>query len=564
MTRIEHLGHTSFAVERGGYRLLIDPIVARPDLDFRSAVYPEWFYGDLGVFDSVFISHGHNDHLHPPSLLGVPRTTPVHFLDEDLTTCSCDEDPRVLLPSLGFEDIRPFRPGDAVELGGGITVHVVAAERSSEGEEQVAFLVATDDVVMFDGVDIKDSPQTRRSLEPWRGKIDVAFLPTGAALQFQGFWNQMDTLEAAGFSRWLEPRRVATCGGSLSLSGSPAPSTLERYPKGFAEWLSVAGRTAENDSLVRQQPPFRLEYRGRELRRSVPLHPAARYTGPNGHGGRVRAVVTTFFSGYDPGRPTQRLGWVDSGLRGWLQALQPAADLLRNSQAELARLAERCLPSVNQTPAGVLAPCTLRHLHAAGHHRLAAAVSACCPPPPDDPRQLETTFFGVAEALVENAEKLGAGDLATLRRTLWIDRRVFVLRLVHIELRRLASFEAQEAAELRARHVDGLRATLDDRRPLLGVHHARLDREMAELMLGPSKPEVAGALLYANPEGVHAHRLSQTEASLLDLCDGRTFAVIVEETAEQLEVPSQQVAEALFQLLAKLSRLSVLLIDWSA
>jgi L-ascorbate metabolism protein UlaG (beta-lactamase superfamily) len=559
-TLVDHFGHTSFAVERAGFRVLIDPLVARHDLELRVPGCAEWHRGLEGV-DAVFISHGHDDHLHPPSLLGLPETVPIHFLDEDLATCSCGESPRDLLTRLGFRDLRPFRPGDRMALAGDIVVEAVAAQPSTEGEEQVCFLVETPDVVALDAVDIRDSAATRAALDGRRGEVDIAFVPTGASLQWQGFWNQMDVVEAAEFCRWLRPRRVAACGGSLSLAARPRRDTLERYPSDLADWLAVATRALSPGQVMAWRPPFRLHYEGRSLRRwarldatpGVPARPAA----------RPPAVLAAAFCGYDPLRPTKRVGRSLQDIEGWLAALAPVRDAVASSHRSLLGLLRRGGPTAGFLPAALLAPSTLRLLWRREATGLAARLGALCPPPPRDPAELECTFFEVAGALLEEAE-LPTEPAREAAACLWIDRSMFRLFGVHQHLRRLAAGLEAGAAERREEHVARLRDTLRQRRPTLGPHQIRLDAAGAALATGEALAEGhAGLLCFASPAAVCRLPLSALESLFLDHCDGRTVGELVDAVQQALGLPASEIERVLFDFLARLTRASVSLVDWS-
>jgi L-ascorbate metabolism protein UlaG (beta-lactamase superfamily) len=560
-TVVEHLGHTSFAIEHAGRRVLIDPIVARRDLDLRVPVCPQWYYDDLDRVDAVVLSHGHDDHLHPPSLLGLPRDVPVYFLDEDATTCSCDDDPRRLLSSLGFRDIRPFRPGDRLRPAEGVLVEAVPARPSSEGEEQVCFVVETPDVVVLDAVDIQDGPETRRALDARRRNVDVAFVPTGASLQWNGYWNQMDAVEAAAFCRWLEPARVATCGGAVSLAERPRVETLERYPDGLSEWLAVAGERLEPSRLFARRPPFRLHYQERRLLRwSLPRR--AHLPPPPAPPPRTGALWACAFTGYDPQQPLRKVAHGLESLEAWLGALADLREALASAPSAIGRLLERA-PSANRLPAGLLAPSTIRHLLRNGALPTAARLCALCPPPPADPVAIERTFFQVAAAILDESEE-AAPRADEYRAALWIDTWIFRLFVVHARIRGHAPGGPQAAA-LRERHVEVLRAGLMERRPVLGPHHFRVDRRLAPLVLDEPLPEGTGGVLYsAAPGGVVPCVLSDLECVFLDLCDGRTGGEIVEAVCASLALPRRDVEEVLSAFLARLTRASVLLVNWSS
>ena len=559
-TVVEHLGHTTFVVEYGSFRLWIDPLIARRDLDLRTPAYAEWQQRTSPRANAILISHGHDDHLHPPSLLGFPVETPIYFLDEDPSTCSCREAPRPLLAQLGFRDLRPFRPGERLRLVEGFHVDAVPADASSEGEEQVGFLVETPDVVMLDAVDIQDGPQTREALAARRGRVDVAFVPTGASLQWEGYWNQADTVEAAQLCRWLEPALVGTCGGSVSLSARPRLDALERYPKDVADWLATAREHEAAPQLFARRPPFKLHYERRRLVRwsvaaSTPMVPA---------GDAVpRALLACALTGYDPRRPTRRGGASLETLNDWLRALEATREVLAASRVGLEALLRRCGPQVNSLPAALLAPCTLRHLLRNDAIGTAARLCTLCPPPADDPSAIEVAFFEHAASLLEEDERAPARRLE-YRVALAVDREVFRLSRVHATLRAWTLAE-EPARKLRERHIERLRASFRSRRPLLGPHQFRVGREWAALAVGDPLPEGrAGVLVFASPGGVQRLVLSDLEWMFLDLCDGRTAGEIVEGARTALRVPEQDVEQALFELLARLSRASVVLVDWSA
>lgn len=562
-TLVDHLGHTSFAVCRGGFRMLVDPILVGRTLEFRSPEYPEWFYPDLDQVHAVLLSHGHNDHLHPPSLLGLPGDVPIYFLNESPSGCSCDAAPRALLSGLGFRDLRPFTIGDRLELAEGVVVHTIPAQASCEGEEQCCFVMETPDILVLDAVDIRDTPITRQALRPFRGHVDLAFVPTGASLQWQGFWNQMDALEALSFCRWLEVRAVGACGGGLSFSRRPQAGSLERYPKDLADWLATASRELADGRLLRHRPPFRLQYLEHRLR-----HCGSLQHGRALNGGRASSapspLVTAFFTGYNPRAPAQRLGWADSGLAEWLGALQAAKPALEHSQASLRALLERCDFALNNTPFAVLAPSTLRHVVRERAFDLAARLSSLCPEPPAAPQELEFSFFAVAEAVVGGWPGLADPLRENLQLCLSIDRRLYHLRQVHIRMARDPGLEENRASELLAEHLAGLRRTLPQRRPVLDVNILRLDRERAPLLLGtPLAAGEAGLLCYPNRAGVQLLRLSEAEALILDLCDGRPLSEFTGEISRLCRMRESDVEEAVFSFLARLSQVSILLIDWS-
>lgn len=564
LTQVDHLGHTSFAVSRGETRILIDPIVARKDLGFRDPSFPQWYFDDRNGYAAIFISHGHNDHLHPPSLLSFPIEVPFYFMNESPESCSCeiDEDPHHLLPSLGFKNYQAVDPGKFVELGDGIKVHFLPAQASSEGEEQCCFLIETPDLLMLDAVDIKDDPITRAALEPYRGKVDLAFLPTGQAVQWQGFWNQMDAVQALNFTEWLAPKKVATCGGTVSLHGRALPNTLERYPHDLADWLRVAQQRLPIDQIFTGRPPCRITFREHVLLQTSPVRPLERFKpGPQIDG--LQPLLTAFFTGYHPMMPTRRLLWPDEPLDRWLAPLVEIRELVRASEKELGRLLERTNLAINHTPAKILAPTTLRRLLTAGEYGLAARLTTLIPPVPLEADDLLASFFAVAEASIGNAD-IGKELRNDLLHCAFIDRRMFQIFNLYLQLRRLASFTPEAAGNLRRRHFDELRTDFGRRRPVLGIHHIRLDRHQSKLLRGQElEQESVELLCYAGPAGVYQRPLNALEAWILDSCDGRPADQIAAGIATVLEHPESEVLQAMFEILTRLSNDSVLMVSWS-
>lgn len=560
-TSIYHYGHTSFGVTRGETRILIDPITVRLDLDFGLPCSPQWLIENPEGVHAIFISHAHDDHLHPPSMLLFPPEVAVYFLG----TCRRT---RSLLTDLGFTNTHPVLPGDRIELPGDLSVHIIPAEDSSEGLQQCCILVNTPDVCFLDAVDIKDSAVTREALEPYRGKVDIAFVPAGTSIQWQGSWNQMDTVDAVSFCQWLRPKKVAPCGGALSMSEKPRLGALTRYPSDFGDWQATAIRQLSAEQLLRERPPFRASYASRRLSRCVPLRPASTFRAADG-APPARAVISTLFTGYDPRQPSKRLGRLEADVLKWAGAWAGAERLLQNSEHELQRLIGRCNPPINQTPAAVLAPCTLKHLSGKGEFGLAARLSALTPPPVSGVADLELYFFSMLEAVVENSDGLSPGAARTLRACLWLDRRLFQLKVAHLEMKRLATLADERAGRLADRHLEDLQRTFGQRRPVLGHNQFRVDQDMARLLDGViawnsfEGAEISQGICYASPAGVQGIALSRVELLMLDLCDGRPTPEIVAELAGIAGLPRGEVEDALFRFLAHLTRESILLVDWS-
>ncbi|WP_043711938.1 MBL fold metallo-hydrolase [Corallococcus macrosporus] len=561
-TFIEHLGHTSFAIHRGPLRILIDPVLVSREMDFRQPACPAWFFDDLASVNAVFFSHAHDDHLHPPSLLGLREDVALYFLDRPKPGGAPGSSAREILTALGFRNLHPYLEGDVIELGEDVRIHALPAQCSGEGEEQCALLLETPDVLALDAVDVTDSPRTREALEPFRGRVDVAFVPTGASVQWQGFWNQLDPVGALALCEWLKPARIATCGGTLSMAGRPREDRLERYPVDRAHWMAAAVTRAQGAALLPWKPPYRLVYARHDLERCALFQPGRRFEPARGQR-RPQALLTTFFTGYHPSKPNQRWGWGDNDLARWLEPFEAIREVLRASTRDLSYLLERCQASVNKTPAAVLAPRTLRYLVEGKAFALAARLVALLPSKVAEPADLDAGYFAAVEALLQGEPALTDAQREDLAACHWLDRGLFHLQCMSRRLKELARRDERTEA-LRASHLSVLRDSLTQRRPVLGPYHLRVTRDLARLLdAREPSPETAEVLCYASAAGIRYQPLSTLEALLLDQCDGRTVSEMVEDVSAALSLPPDDVQSAIFTFLSHLTHESPLVLDWS-
>lgn len=549
-TRVDHLGHTTFRLSCAGQTILIDPVLVLPGLRFREHRTPEWWFPGGERIDAVFISHAHSDHLHPPSLLGLPRDTPVFAYETEAVN---------ELEQLGFTRLTTLVADEAVRLDETLTVRVIPASASGEGTLQCAFLIETPDATVLDLVDAPDTERTRKALEPWRGSIDLAFVPTGASLQWQGYWNQMDTVRAAELSRWLGAATVAPCGGALSAHGPRALGLLERYPSDRADWYAVGAHAVGIERLIRWRTPFFLLYRNHELVRSGPL-PQADFSN-SAKLFETQALVATFFAGFDPRSSLQRLA--SESLELHVQAWAPARAAIGESGPLLGQLLERCHSSAHASPAARLAPRTLRRLCLDGETALAGRIAAVLPESAS-PFDLALSFFDVVEAVIRSAPRLAAEQRREVLTCLGLDRVMSALGREAVEMKRLSHLAPESADGLAREHVERLRADVDCRRPVLSANLLRIQRaDIALLLDQPVSNEVASCLVVATPQGVRFVTLREDEDEILRQCDGRTVAEISDDMARQLGAEPETARAGLVELLMRLTRISIHLIDWS-
>lgn len=192
MPSVEYVGHATVAIELDGVRILTDPLLRSRVVHLRRTVSVET--GALTRPDAVLISHGHYDHLDPPSLRMLGPTTRVVI-------------PRVLAARVADFDVVAVEEGDEVSLGP-LTVRATHAEHDGGrplfgngpalgytilGSRRIFFAGDTD---LFPGME---------DLVP---DLDLALVPIwgwGATL---GRGKHLDPERAAEAVRRLRPKRA--------------------------------------------------------------------------------------------------------------------------------------------------------------------------------------------------------------------------------------------------------------------------------------------------------------------------------------------------------------------
>jgi hypothetical protein len=110
--RIDLIGHASLLLRSGELKLLTDPWWAGPAYEEQWYPYPfpvpERY--DLRALDALYISHGHEDHLHAKTLEALPKDATL------VTPRSYDQDNVDYLRTMGFRRIVPLPSGDSMTL----------------------------------------------------------------------------------------------------------------------------------------------------------------------------------------------------------------------------------------------------------------------------------------------------------------------------------------------------------------------------------------------------------------------------------------------------------------
>jgi L-ascorbate metabolism protein UlaG (beta-lactamase superfamily) len=551
---IDHFGHTTFRLRQRGRQILVDPLLIRSSLRLREPGPPAWLIPDAAATDAVVISHGHDDHLHPASLVGLPADTRLFAYGDS----ACRK-----LAALGFRRVTTLRPHERIELTEDTWVTPLAAAASIEGTEQCALLFETPAATILDGVDVRDTAGLRAELAPHRGRVDVAFLPTAGSLQWQGLCNQMDAREAAHLAAWLGAGLVATCGGALSGTAPARPGALERYPSDRADWYAACQGVVEPERILWRAPPVRLRYRDHRLIAASSL--AARRVGRVERCLTVQPAVAAYFTGYQPSSPTRRFpARAPDFVREFLLAWVPYRDALQAARGQLATLIRRCDPSAHQTAAAALLVATLSWLRRRQDWSLAGRLSAILPdlgPRASDP---DEPVFAAAEAILRDSLGHDHPELSAGEACLAFDRAVRLLQLEAWQMAEQAGLDGERARVGRAEYLEDLRRTRAQRRPALGPNHLLIDAADEELLTGrpPAEGHARGRLFFATPSGVASIPLDETRWTVLGLCDGRTVAEIADALAGDLTAEHDEAERAVLEFLAGLTAQSIHLVQW--
>ncbi len=192
--RLTFLGHSTVLIEVDDLRILTDPVLREGVGPVRrqvQAVLPELF-ADL---DAVFISHGHHDHLDPPSLRRIPGK-PTLIVPRGF---------RRLAEKAGLGPVEEVEPGDRLTIDR-VRFEVQYADHSGRreplgpGGPAIGCVIAGSRTVYFPG-DTDLFP----GMGALAGRLDVAMLPVWGWGPTIGH-GHMDPVRAAAAAAILRPR----------------------------------------------------------------------------------------------------------------------------------------------------------------------------------------------------------------------------------------------------------------------------------------------------------------------------------------------------------------------
>jgi L-ascorbate 6-phosphate lactonase len=199
------LGQAGFLIETGGARLLVDPFFS----EHEGRTFPPPPIDVFGArIDRVLVTHEHLDHLDPDSLRDIAVRSPG-------VSVIAPEPLREQVKGVPFAGVRP---GDRVDLPGGVAVRVVRAVHAvhpsdgySEGGDPprfVGYVIETDGVAIYHGGDTIADDRVLAGLDGVR--VDVALLPVNG----RGFFREQEDL-AGNLDARDAVALAAHCGASI-------------------------------------------------------------------------------------------------------------------------------------------------------------------------------------------------------------------------------------------------------------------------------------------------------------------------------------------------------------
>jgi L-ascorbate metabolism protein UlaG (beta-lactamase superfamily) len=192
--RIEYIGHATTLIALDGVRLLTDPLLRRRVAHLRRTVRVD--AAALRGVDAVLLSHGHNDHLDPPSLARLGRSVLIVA-------------PRGLggfLRKRRFEHVVELDEGEQLSVGS-VVVRATHAEHDGSRPftrvraSALGFAVEGSRRVYFAG-DTELFPE----MDGLVSDLDVALVPIWGWGPTLGRGKHLSPAEAAEALRLLRPR----------------------------------------------------------------------------------------------------------------------------------------------------------------------------------------------------------------------------------------------------------------------------------------------------------------------------------------------------------------------
>ncbi len=172
--KVTMISHCCLLVEMGGKKILTDPWMTEPQ--YWGRLYHRFGLGmtieELPPLDLVIATHGHDDHLDPPTMERLDKSIPVAIFNKAAGKAR----------GFGFTDVRPMKAGDGFNLD---DLEVMARFGKHPGG-LVTFVLRDkkENTLFFAG----DSVYDERLVDIGRefSDIDVSLLPISGGKTFFG------------------------------------------------------------------------------------------------------------------------------------------------------------------------------------------------------------------------------------------------------------------------------------------------------------------------------------------------------------------------------------------
>ncbi|MCG5053486.1 MAG: MBL fold metallo-hydrolase [Myxococcales bacterium] len=216
------VGHACVQIVTSRARVLTDPLLTEFVFGLRRAIMPALTGPDRDDVTCILLSHGHRDHLHPPSLRRLPKTSLVVAPPGFETT----------LARLGFPQVVTLAPEESCQHGD-LTLTAVAARHEGGGRGAGAngYVVQGPEVAVFFAGDtgyFSGFQEIGRRFRP-----DAVLLPIGGYAPLPLRATHMSPLDAAYALEDLQARLLVPIAfGVLPLGYEP----LDEPPR----WLRAA------------------------------------------------------------------------------------------------------------------------------------------------------------------------------------------------------------------------------------------------------------------------------------------------------------------------------------
>lgn len=186
MVDVEYLGHSSFGINAGGKRLLIDPFVhhdASSDTKLKRLVPFPGKIKDLHDADIILVTHEHPDHFDKELITSIAKKRDCLVVAHDFLLRELKDVPKRQLVPIRGDQKMPLR---------GFMIKALAAHHP-QSFYPLSFMVEADGVSVFHAGD------TDLMDEHEKIKCDVALLPIGGA-------DTMDVADAVKATKCIKPK----------------------------------------------------------------------------------------------------------------------------------------------------------------------------------------------------------------------------------------------------------------------------------------------------------------------------------------------------------------------